>query len=172
MVKLFGKPIRINKASQDKNSNDVGANLFIGNLDPEVDEKVCMAAVPACKFMALSAHFSSSGTITPSNNRAFAVSSAARIILLTTSSCQQTLLSNFCYFSTLSSYSLPHCVGCLTIWRCVAACECSYCMTPSLPLVLLSTPPRSCGILTLATARALGLSALTALKLVMQQLRQ
>eukprot|EP00879_Flechtneria_rotunda_P012358 GHRR01012905.1.p1 GENE.GHRR01012905.1~~GHRR01012905.1.p1 ORF type:complete len:344 (+),score=88.56 GHRR01012905.1:1136-2167(+) len=40
MVKLFGKPIRINKASQDKNSNDVGANLFIGNLDPEVDEKL------------------------------------------------------------------------------------------------------------------------------------
>lgn len=40
MVKLFGKAIRINKASQDKNSNEVGANLFIGNLDPEVDEKV------------------------------------------------------------------------------------------------------------------------------------
>lgn len=40
MVKLFNKAIRINKASQDKNSNEVGANLFIGNLDPEVDEKV------------------------------------------------------------------------------------------------------------------------------------
>lgn len=40
MVKLFGKAIRINKASQDKNSNEVGANLFIGNLDPEVDEKL------------------------------------------------------------------------------------------------------------------------------------
>jgi hypothetical protein len=40
MVKLYGKAIRINKASQDKNSNEVGANLFIGNLDPEVDEKV------------------------------------------------------------------------------------------------------------------------------------
>jgi splicing factor 3B subunit 4 len=41
MVKLFGKAIRINKASQDKtNTNDVGANLFVGNLDPEVDEKV------------------------------------------------------------------------------------------------------------------------------------
>lgn len=41
MVKLYGKAIRINKASQDKtNSSDVGANLFIGNLDPEVDEKV------------------------------------------------------------------------------------------------------------------------------------
>lgn len=41
MVKLYGKAIRINKASQDKtNSSDVGANLFIGNLDPEVDEKM------------------------------------------------------------------------------------------------------------------------------------
>jgi hypothetical protein len=41
MVKLFGKAIRINKASQDKtNSSDVGANLFVGNLDPDVDEKV------------------------------------------------------------------------------------------------------------------------------------
>lgn len=41
MVKLYGKAIRINKASQDKtNSGDVGANLFIGNLDPDVDEKM------------------------------------------------------------------------------------------------------------------------------------
>lgn len=40
MVKLFGKPIRVNKASQDKKTLDVGANLFIGNLDPEVDEKL------------------------------------------------------------------------------------------------------------------------------------
>ena len=40
MIKVFGKPIRVNKASQDKRSQDVGANLFIGNLDPEVDEKV------------------------------------------------------------------------------------------------------------------------------------
>ena len=34
MIKVFGKPIRVNKASQDKRSQDVGANLFIGNLDP------------------------------------------------------------------------------------------------------------------------------------------
>lgn len=45
MVKLFGKPLRVSKSSLDKksgqNSLDVGANLFIGNLDPEnVDEKV------------------------------------------------------------------------------------------------------------------------------------
>ncbi len=41
MIKLFGKAIRVNKASQDKDTLDVGANLFIGNLDPDVDEKVC-----------------------------------------------------------------------------------------------------------------------------------
>ena len=40
MIKVFGKPIRVNKASTDKTSKDVGANLFIGNLDPDVDEKV------------------------------------------------------------------------------------------------------------------------------------
>jgi splicing factor 3B subunit 4 len=45
MVKLFGKPLRVSKSSLDKkagqNSLDVGANLFIGNLDPDnVDEKV------------------------------------------------------------------------------------------------------------------------------------
>lgn len=38
MVKVFGKALRINKASQDKKNADVGANLFIGNLAPEVDE--------------------------------------------------------------------------------------------------------------------------------------
>lgn len=41
MIKVFGKPIRVNKSSQDKRAADVGANLFIGNLDPDVDEKVC-----------------------------------------------------------------------------------------------------------------------------------
>lgn len=40
MIKLFGKPIKINKASADKKTMDVGANLFIGNLDPDVDEKL------------------------------------------------------------------------------------------------------------------------------------
>ncbi|KAF5736060.1 putative spliceosome associated protein [Tripterygium wilfordii] len=40
MIKLYGKPIRVNKASQDKKILDVGANLFIGNLDPDVDEKL------------------------------------------------------------------------------------------------------------------------------------
>ncbi|KAL5231039.1 hypothetical protein ABZP36_029815 [Zizania latifolia] len=40
MIKLYGKPVRVNKASQDKKSLDVGANLFIGNLDADVDEKL------------------------------------------------------------------------------------------------------------------------------------
>jgi RNA recognition motif-containing protein len=37
-IKLYGKPIRVNKASYDKKQLDVGANLFIGNLDENVDE--------------------------------------------------------------------------------------------------------------------------------------
>ncbi|EIN07906.1 hypothetical protein PUNSTDRAFT_88604 [Punctularia strigosozonata HHB-11173 SS5] len=39
-IKLWGKPIRVNKASSDKKQLDVGANLFIGNLDENVDERV------------------------------------------------------------------------------------------------------------------------------------
>ena len=37
----------MNKASQDKDTLDVGANLFIGNLDPDVDEKVLTIPVRA-----------------------------------------------------------------------------------------------------------------------------
>eukprot|EP00581_Thalassiosira_minuscula_P013893 CAMPEP_0183711836 /NCGR_PEP_ID=MMETSP0737-20130205/7209_1 /TAXON_ID=385413 /ORGANISM="Thalassiosira miniscula, Strain CCMP1093" /LENGTH=329 /DNA_ID=CAMNT_0025940403 /DNA_START=165 /DNA_END=1154 /DNA_ORIENTATION=+ len=45
MVKLFGRPMRVSKSSLDKRTGsgtlDVGANLFIGNLDPgDVDEKL------------------------------------------------------------------------------------------------------------------------------------
>ena len=39
MVKLYGKPIKINKAVTDKRQVDIGANIFVGNLDPDVDEK-------------------------------------------------------------------------------------------------------------------------------------
>jgi splicing factor 3B subunit 4 len=39
-VRLHGKPIRVNKASADKQKTvEVGAELFIGNLDPLIDEK-------------------------------------------------------------------------------------------------------------------------------------
>mmetsp|Transcript_67338 Transcript_67338/g.161449 ORF Transcript_67338/g.161449 Transcript_67338/m.161449 type:complete len:218 (-) Transcript_67338:83-736(-) len=40
MIRLFNKPIRLSKSSQDKKTTEVGANLFIGNLEPEVDEKM------------------------------------------------------------------------------------------------------------------------------------
>ncbi|OWZ09123.1 RNA polymerase Ispecific transcription initiation factor rrn3 [Phytophthora megakarya] len=40
MIQLFGKVIRVKKASNDKKNLDVGANLFLGNLDVEVDEKL------------------------------------------------------------------------------------------------------------------------------------
>jgi splicing factor 3B subunit 4 len=41
MVRVYGKPLRVNIASSESNSQRcIGANLFIGNLDPDVDEKV------------------------------------------------------------------------------------------------------------------------------------
>ncbi|RWA03063.1 hypothetical protein EKO27_g12042 [Xylaria grammica] len=40
-IKLYGKALRVNKASADKQKPvEIGANLFIGNLDPMVDEKI------------------------------------------------------------------------------------------------------------------------------------
>ncbi|KAK2936216.1 RNA recognition motif domain [Fusarium oxysporum f. sp. vasinfectum] len=40
-IKLYGKSLRVNKASADKQrAAEVGAELFIGNLDPMVDEKI------------------------------------------------------------------------------------------------------------------------------------
>ncbi|PWY97988.1 hypothetical protein BCV70DRAFT_202163 [Testicularia cyperi] len=39
-LKLYGKPIRVNKASNDRKQIDIGANLFVGSLDPAVDERV------------------------------------------------------------------------------------------------------------------------------------
>ncbi|ODQ66738.1 RNA-binding domain-containing protein, partial [Nadsonia fulvescens var. elongata DSM 6958] len=39
-IKLFGKPLKVNKASADKQKLiDVGADLFVGNLDQMVDEE-------------------------------------------------------------------------------------------------------------------------------------
>jgi splicing factor 3B subunit 4 len=42
-VKLYGKALRVNRASQASRKGssvlDVGANLFVGNLSPEVDER-------------------------------------------------------------------------------------------------------------------------------------
>lgn len=40
-IRLYGKPIRVNKASADKQKTvEIGAELFIGNLDPMVTEQV------------------------------------------------------------------------------------------------------------------------------------
>ncbi|KAG5926539.1 hypothetical protein E4U53_003059 [Claviceps sorghi] len=40
-IKLFGKSLRVNKASADKQKGpDIGAELFVGNLDAMVDEKL------------------------------------------------------------------------------------------------------------------------------------
>lgn len=52
MIKFFGKPIRLNKVSSERRQFDVGASLFIGNLAPDVDEKILYDT------------FSSFGTIT------------------------------------------------------------------------------------------------------------
>lgn len=41
-VKLYGKPLKVNKASADRKNLDVGANLFVGNLDPMVDDTMLM----------------------------------------------------------------------------------------------------------------------------------
>lgn len=37
-IKLFGKPLRMNKATQTSKSFEIGANIFIGNLEKDVDE--------------------------------------------------------------------------------------------------------------------------------------
>lgn len=40
-IRVWTKPIRVNKASADKQKTlEVGAELFIGNLDGMVDEKI------------------------------------------------------------------------------------------------------------------------------------
>lgn len=40
MIKLYGRPIRVNKATSEKRNLDIGATLFVGNLSPSVDEKL------------------------------------------------------------------------------------------------------------------------------------
>ncbi|EIW85523.1 RNA-binding domain-containing protein [Coniophora puteana RWD-64-598 SS2] len=54
-IKLWGKPIRVNKASSDKKQLDVGANLFIGNLDDNVDERLLYDTFSAFGLMATTA---------------------------------------------------------------------------------------------------------------------
>lgn len=40
MIKLYNKPLKLNKATQDKRTQEIGANIFVGNLAEDVDEKV------------------------------------------------------------------------------------------------------------------------------------
>ena len=41
MIKLHGQPLRLNKKNSGEiREAEIGANLFLGNLDPEVDEKL------------------------------------------------------------------------------------------------------------------------------------
>lgn len=47
MVKLYAKPIRISQSTVDRRSQDVGANLFVGNIVDEVDEKLLHDAFSA-----------------------------------------------------------------------------------------------------------------------------
>ena len=39
MMKLFNNPIKVNKLTQDKRVQEVGANLFVGNLSEDINEK-------------------------------------------------------------------------------------------------------------------------------------
>ena len=39
LIKLYTRPIKITKSSNQRKVHDIGANIFIGNLDIDVDEK-------------------------------------------------------------------------------------------------------------------------------------
>ena len=41
MIKLFGKPVRVNKASAHQKNLDVGANIFIGNIEEHFSVVSC-----------------------------------------------------------------------------------------------------------------------------------
>ncbi|KAJ1743599.1 Splicing factor 3B subunit 4, partial [Coemansia sp. RSA 1086] len=48
MIKLFGKPIRVNMSAADRRTTqDIGAKLFIGNLDLSIDDKLLYDAFGA-----------------------------------------------------------------------------------------------------------------------------
>ena len=40
LTRLYGRALKLNKSGRDKQSLDVGARLFIGNLDPECDDRM------------------------------------------------------------------------------------------------------------------------------------
>jgi splicing factor 3B subunit 4 len=47
MTTLFSKSIRLSQSSADRHHHDIGANLFVGNLAPAVDEKLLYDAFSA-----------------------------------------------------------------------------------------------------------------------------
>ncbi|KAJ1866777.1 Splicing factor 3B subunit 4, partial [Coemansia sp. RSA 990] len=48
MIKLFGKPIRVNMSAADRRTTqDIGAKLFVGNLDLSIDDKLLYDAFGA-----------------------------------------------------------------------------------------------------------------------------
>lgn len=46
-IKVYGKPLKVNKASADRKNLDVGANLFVGNLDAAVDDTMLLETFKA-----------------------------------------------------------------------------------------------------------------------------
>ncbi|KIY48288.1 hypothetical protein FISHEDRAFT_9301, partial [Fistulina hepatica ATCC 64428] len=70
-IKLWGKPIRVNKASSDKKQLDVGANLFIGNLDENVDERLLYDTFSAFGMMATTAKIARDATTGESKGYGF-----------------------------------------------------------------------------------------------------
>ena len=38
LVKLYGKAIKVNKASQDKKNQEIGAKIYVGNLSDQVSD--------------------------------------------------------------------------------------------------------------------------------------
>lgn len=72
-IKLFGKPIRVNKSSTmetGKKDIDIGANLFIGNLDTSVDEQQLTDTFGTFGNLAEHPKVSSSSGLTDSRSRA------------------------------------------------------------------------------------------------------
>ncbi len=40
LIKVYGKPIKLSKASTDKRITNIGANIFVGNLSKDIDDKI------------------------------------------------------------------------------------------------------------------------------------
>ena len=51
MIRLYGKPIQVKKASVHSKNLDVGANIFNGNLDPEIHDKLLYDTLSAYGFI-------------------------------------------------------------------------------------------------------------------------